>query len=379
MRLILAVVVAGIVYGTLYPFDFSTAAATPAAVEWFLGSWNSLSGKGDIIGNILLFAPLGFFTVLVLEGGGSGGRILPRLAVAALLAALFSFILQMAQLALPTRYASIADTWWNMAGAVLGAGLAMTPPARLLVTETNRIGKSLGPVVLVGCWILSRLAPYVPSLDLQLIKDSLKPLLLRPQIIWLHVLHDAIAWMTVACLLRVAFGGGRGAVLVMAAVAVTFAAQLLIVANWLTASDVAGVTLGLALWWGLLARMRRPAAWLAPLLLLLLAAGTLMPLVPRSAPAPFNLVPFAAFLGPDLVESSRVMFAKLFFYGSLVWLARSIPWPAPALVIAAGACHCRRRDPDRSGADTVRPQLSRHHRPHPGAVRRRRPAHAGRG
>ena len=48
----------GIVYGSLFPFQFALA-PDRAVVDHFLVSWRTVSGTGDILGNIALFMPFG--------------------------------------------------------------------------------------------------------------------------------------------------------------------------------------------------------------------------------------------------------------------------------------------------------------------------------
>ena len=62
-----AAVVAVIVYGSLYPFDFHDRAAPGGPVGALLATWRKPSGRGDIIANVLLYLPFGFFAAMALD------------------------------------------------------------------------------------------------------------------------------------------------------------------------------------------------------------------------------------------------------------------------------------------------------------------------
>ena len=49
-----------IVYGSLYPFDFSLGALGNVDMAMFLTDWRLYSSRGDLLGNISLFLPYGF-------------------------------------------------------------------------------------------------------------------------------------------------------------------------------------------------------------------------------------------------------------------------------------------------------------------------------
>lgn len=93
----------------LVPFtDFVTS------TTWFGPIFN-------LVGNIVLFFPLGFLLLLVLERRSFSGR---RLAIVALCAFVFSFALEALQFFLQIGYSDSGDLICNMAGAVLGAWAA---------------------------------------------------------------------------------------------------------------------------------------------------------------------------------------------------------------------------------------------------------------
>src|SRR3546814_6778668 len=55
-----------IVYGSLYPFDFTAAALAPESAGGHFFPWNVFSSRGDVLGNVALFVPYGFVGMLAL-------------------------------------------------------------------------------------------------------------------------------------------------------------------------------------------------------------------------------------------------------------------------------------------------------------------------
>lgn len=302
MRRLFWLTAALIAYGSVFPFDFGPAAGTLAR------DWNA----ADVLQNIVLFLPLGYF---------GAGR--PWLTLA--LAAVLGFGLQVVQLWLPSRDPNLTDGVANVIGAALGVLAGRVLPVARLPRGVTGV-----PAALVACWLAFRLMPFVPVLDVQEIKDSLKPLLKTPDVRALDVFHDATAWLVVAHLL------GRKARWLGPLVAAVFGAEVLIVRNVVTASNVAGAALAVALTVAGLARRKLPLAGLVAAAILL--AG-LAPFVPREQAAAFSFVPFHGFLGGNILVNVANVFEKCFFYGSLVWLlsGAGLAVAALAAVLLTGA------------------------------------------
>ncbi|MHC4225739.1 MAG: VanZ family protein [Planctomycetota bacterium] len=311
----LFLLVAGLItYGSLFPFEFH-----PAEEIWerLLQSWGERTSRGDLLSNIVLFVPLGYLGMLALQR--PRGRV-ARATVVLLLSALFGVGLQVAQVHVAGRDPSLMDALWNLVGATAGVFLGAIPrlhPDRVLPELGSRTPAAW---VLIGSWLGYRLLPFVPSLDWQQFKDSLKPLLLHPDLSWFRVFHDTVAWTVVAALWSRAYPRRftvRYLPLLMAAV---FFLEVLIVRNVISANNVSGAALALALWF-LLFRHARPRA-IALLLAAMLVVVGLWPFEARESPATFHLVPFHGFLAGSMFHNTAVLLEKIFLYGSLVWLLR---------------------------------------------------------
>lgn len=297
-----------IIYGSLYPFNFHAA---PAGI-WveFLASWRAFTGHGDALSNILLFAPFGYFGVLAYGRRG-------WLIVAALVLAVG---VQMLQVYLPGRDANLQDVFWNMLGVVLGAGLTLLPWLRFSTVGDVRDRGISAALLLIGCWLAYRLMPFVPSLDWQLWKDSLKPLLLHPQLSLIGLLHDAVAWAVVASLWPQVCRCRKAGLWLLVLVGGVFALEVLMVRNTVSANNVLGALLGVGLWSLWLSRGRSGRVILVLLLMLSLLLSGLAPFQWRPLPGGFHWLPFRGFLGGSMMINISVVFEKGFFYGALILL-----------------------------------------------------------
>ncbi|MFB3080207.1 MAG: VanZ family protein, partial [Nitrosomonadaceae bacterium] len=188
-----------IAYGSLFPFDFQTYDLNWATFDLFLRSWQARSSWGDLLGNIILFVPFGIAGML-------STRTLRFVSLNVLLVLVSGLILavglQFAQLYLPGRIAALKDAIWNTLGLTLGMFFALVANNYILRLHIKRSAIPLIPLVLLGTWCTYRLIPFVPTIDFQEIKDSLKPLLIHPEISLLAVCINAVSWMLAGYFLK---------------------------------------------------------------------------------------------------------------------------------------------------------------------------------
>lgn len=309
-------------YGSLFPFDFRTRDVDGHAVLAFLASCCSHFSRGDALGNVVLFVPIGFFGILAGRAAVPCGR---RLVVVCAIGLILAVVLQVAQFYLPTRFPSSQDVLWNMlgtfAGTFAGIGFRRLGGHRLAIANT---GQSLPDLMLIGLWLAYRLIPFVPSIDLQAIKTSLKPLLLRPELSMTGVVHDAVAWLVVAFfgarLLRPANRPGSIGVLLSLLILATSGLEVLIVHNTLSLTNVIGAVAAMVIWGTVLCRLKTPAPVLVFLLMLAIATSGLSPFIWRSQPVELHWLPFHGFFGGSMVVNAQVACEKAFLYGSLIYL-----------------------------------------------------------
>ena len=320
MKFLFFIVVLLIAYGSLFPFEFELQIANDAAVDQFLTSWSQISSRGDIFANIALFLPFGYLGIKALYPCNTRASQVFWILTVALL---FAVALQVLQLVIPSRVANLGDALWNVLGAALGATLAVLRRrscSRPRFFELPR-GAEV-PAILLVSWVSYRLMPFVPGIDLQLLKDSLKPLLLQPQISVLDTFHDFSAWLAVFLLAAAALPGRRSDFLVMAAIPIIFALEVVIVGNWVSASNVLGAMAAVACWLIVLRNVETQKQWAAGLLAFSVVIQGLFPLEMRHAPVGFGWIPFTGFLEGSMFLNTQVLFEKVFFYGTIIWLLR---------------------------------------------------------
>ncbi|MFZ6750184.1 VanZ family protein [Undibacterium sp. Ren11W] len=168
-------VVVFIIYGSLFPFDFQ---ATPMPFDRFLEEWHLFQNIPDVLDNFLLFVPLGI--ALHASFKSQGARIVASFFSILILA----FGIQIVQLYLPSRTASLSDAFWNTVG--MGVGLLIAARVwralqkRLIHADTAAPQHDYFPMLLVLCWFFYESFPFVPTLDIGLLRDHVKSAVFAP-------------------------------------------------------------------------------------------------------------------------------------------------------------------------------------------------------
>jgi len=160
-----------IIFGSLYPFEFTTAA--PDAISKLLNDRRFISSIGDILGNIGLFVPWGLAAIITLRARNNS--IVAALTTALLGGLVLAVSAQVMQIWVPTRDPAVADVVWNLVGCVLGSIVGSLLASRTAaIPNSSQIPQAEG---LLLAWLLAHWLPLVPSLDLQLLKDHLHNLI----------------------------------------------------------------------------------------------------------------------------------------------------------------------------------------------------------
>ncbi|MBK1668955.1 hypothetical protein CKO28_13030 [Rhodovibrio sodomensis] len=316
-----------------WPFDVDWELATPSAWAAFTDSWGWRTSQGNAAGNVLLLAPAGILAAVTASRARIGWRGSLFAAMATVTLGLAVGV-QAAQLVLPSRDATLVDAVWNTVGFVAGAGVAVTL-GRVSVGVEPLPGRLRPlPTALLMAWVAYRLAPFVPSLDLQAIKDNLKPLLdTAPPV--RSVVANTAAWLAATFLLRDAMLDRRGDRWAPALILAVCAGETLIIGrDGLGLASVAGAGLALLIWFGGLAHLHRPAAWVWACLAGGIAVSGLWPFDLRDdAVQPFYWRPFLSILYGDMWHNALALTWKAFAYGALVYIGWGAwrSWLATAL------------------------------------------------
>jgi VanZ family protein len=323
----LALVTILICYGSLYPFDFTQPQAPAQASRSFLTHIQWLGSRADALGNLALFVPFGFFAVTSLAKRSAAFRGITTLVAAFGLA----FTLQILQLYLPSRSAALGDVFWNMIGAA--AGIALVQAVGLRSVSFAKWPGSI-PGAIIALWLAFELIPFVPSLDWQEIKISVKPLLRAELSIGAFALHSAALLLAGEALQRLC-KPKRVLPTLAAAATVVFVGKVLVYTQKVDWSLVAGLAVGYSTW--LLVRswpVTRRVALVAIVLMLAYAVAALSPFRLADAPRGFDWVPFAGLLRGSMLENTRALLASLLVFAGIAWLARDAGGSATAASIA---------------------------------------------
>lgn len=333
-------ILAVILYGSLFPFDLRPAGGIGDAVQHFLHAWPARSSLPDLAANVLLFMPFG---ITVCAAAAKRIGRLAAIALALGCGVAVATAIELTQHFIPQRVVNPVDVICNAIGTLLGAlaGALLGGTSAPVWRRGPAIGDRMA-VLLAGAWIVDRLWPFVPTLDVQQVKDALKPLLLRPQLDPADVLRHAASWFGFALLLRAGVPRLATRLGVLAAIAALPFAALFIQGRTLSASAALGAALAGLLW---LALAQRPERTGARVLAVLMSAAVLaVGLAPYSFTAPprsFAWIPFAGFVGGTQLAALAAFLTKTYLFGTLVWaLARSgagivVAGSATALLMAA--------------------------------------------
>jgi glycopeptide antibiotics resistance protein len=279
----LAVVLALIVYGSLYPFNFH---ATPTAILAWVWS-PGLSGVRDTAVNLAVYFPLG----ILLYRGRQG------ILKAALVSLAVSGTLEFLQAFDQTRVSSSLDVLCNVAGGILGACTA-----GFLAPRVPRERSAAFAVVFLA--VAARMFPFFPVFH-----PHWSPL--APD----QIVFATLDWLVVRYALSL-FLSPSVVTWEFGAILLLTQARIFILDQRMSPSDLLGGLLALAI--GYVWSSPRPQQ-LGIAMLLSAVARELMPLHFRATPQAFNWIPFATIVSSP--SGGAIIFLnKLWIYGSLLWL-----------------------------------------------------------
>jgi len=334
VRRLLLLVVALIVYGSLYPWslDFDRSGANPLWV--LLHAWPQGIDRWvlrDVAINLLLYFPLGMAAFLAVAR--RHGRLV-AFDAALLLALGLSASMEMLQIYDPGRTCSLLDVFCNLSGAAAGAFAALVLRPGIESLARRKPGwHGPAPLLLLACWASYQLYPFFPVLSRTKLGDSIAMLAQTASSSAVEVWANAAGWMAVALAMESFFGNMRPRWLLAAMACLPM--RLFIAERSLTLSEALGAALALLLW-SLLPERKRLLAGV----FLLASATVLRELSPfrlAETPHPFSWIPFAATFESERQSAIVILFRKAFEYGALVWLFRvcGISYARAAVAVAA--------------------------------------------
>ena len=310
----LLLVVALILYGSLYPFRFSF----PQKALFMWSTPRSLGGVRDIVINLAMYFPLGFLLY------GAVRNMTGGVAWAIAGGFLLSTGIEFAQSFDFTRYSSSVDVLMNTLGTCMGVAAASF--FNLRIPATLPIRGNPAAVSLLLCMVFSCLFPLFPQTHLAQLRSSVVDFT-APSFDPVQIAFSFLEWTAVRVLLtellrREAVTGeflSMGMV-IPAGIVITGQSP-----TWLTLAGFA-IAVGVGHRWHPTPRQVAPWIWLD------IAGRELMPFHLTLQAQPFRWMPFAGVIeaGPIVVST---LLRKSFLYGTAIWFSR--PWILPAATALA--------------------------------------------
>jgi VanZ family protein len=305
-----------ICYGSLYPFDFGYSRSYFDRADGFLTDWRVITRLGDMLGNFALFVPFGAVGMLALVPGRSAAA---RFILLSLIGFFVAVGVQVLQLYLPSRDPALGDVVWNFCGWTLGSLLVWPARVRSGLLRQSATSIEVVPLGLVLCWVMAELAPFVPSIDLQAYKDSLRALLDGPGLFSVAFLRTYVSWLVLPYMATRLWPEHAGGLWLAAAALGTALAKIVIVQNSLSTAYILALILALASWHFVLRNHPQRILVLVAGLILLLTASALEPFNVMSQAQSFSWVPFSGALSGSMLLNLKAVAGKVFLLGSLLY------------------------------------------------------------
>lgn len=305
-----------VIYGSLYPFDFLDS---PQPVESLLSEISLFRDRADVIDNFALFVPLGVGIVFAVPSLGG------RLALGLLLWGVLGLGVQFVQLYLPTRVASLGDALWNAVGLAAGLGLARF--IRPLLARNRQVSENVldrFAVVTAALWICYESFPFLPTLDVSLLRAHVKSFVFAPEFEWMRLAQHGLAgFLGAISVLRSGIRVPRWMLLGAVACAV-LAIEVFAAYGSLRRESVAGILLGM------LAAERieyftqeRSRYWVFVVALGFFLITVLTPFKDQLLDGEFTFTPFSRLLWHGITKEIPPTAAEMLAIASLLWAGTS--------------------------------------------------------
>ncbi len=253
------------------------------------------------------------------------------LAAPVLISAVWSALIEMTQLFVPSRDCSALDLLTNIAGSIVGVFFAILLEEVLLrnraqiASSKTRKRPDRAALALLACWVLWLLFPLFPVMGTYALRHKFHAFAISPIVEPVPFLSAALAWFAAGTLFRA--GALRPARWLTAISVILIPAQFFIVDRQPAPAALAGAVVGaacFALFWQ--KRNQYGSLYWKILAWTFLAMIVIRGLAPfRFLPdaAPFSLIPFAGFLNMEWQPGIQEMAQKSFWYGTAIWLMRA--------------------------------------------------------
>jgi VanZ family protein len=316
----LIIIVALIVYGSLYPWDFIFADANP----WVMlrTSWHAAVTEDfptvDFVVNVVLYVPLGLCGYLAIQRGRQRRK---AVASAVALGVCVSTGIEILQAYGPFRYCSVVDILANGLGSMVGAVAGiLTSKWLLLIARRCRFAADpdVAAFSLLFCWAGYMLFPLFPVTSRMTLRDNAIAFFMTP--FESRTFASAmVVWLAGGSLLKEAAVPYAHLSLWFSTVLIPM--QLFIVTRQSSLVEFLGAITGCSMFVLLPERIRRVVTPVA-LLMLIISLGV-TPAETLHAANSFHWIPFGSLLAGDNDQRSlTTLIEKMFFYGTTIWSLR---------------------------------------------------------
>lgn len=302
-----------IVYGSFFPFNFQSEAKP---IDLFYATWHMFENTSDAVDNFLLFLPLGIGLDACFRGA------LKRWLAALTALLLLGVVVQLIQLYLPSRTASISDVLWN----AIGMGVGMVGFKKIRQAIEHRQGLHTGShdnyaAALVVVWFLYESFPFVPTLDVGMLREHFKTAIIAPPFEGMRLLQHTLAGILGGvAVLRANWIQPRWLnLLFVCGLAVFF--EVFAVYGSLRRETLAGIGLGLLLGYWFHAKLPRSI----PVILIVVAISALLisvltPYRGQPVGSTFTLTPFSHLLWRGATKDIAPTAFEGLAIGTLFWV-----------------------------------------------------------
>jgi VanZ family protein len=309
-------VLAMIVFGSLFPFDFYANPNPAGPLGALIATRDIPGGRGDVIANLLLYIPLGFFSVLALSSRPRFQHVLLVIFAGWML----STAIELTQFYDRGRVSSLSDVYANGAGTGLGAIAGVILQHKFRLPAIGNARQHPFVVVLLACFLGYRLFPYVPTIDLHKYWQAVKPLLVAPRLPAQALYRHTVNWLAIAVLLEAVAGAARSRLVFILFIPAVLFARILIIDIALSPAEVAGGLIAGLAWIGILSRLRAGVILITLMLVGSVIVQSLDPFHFSATARAFGWIPFRSFLSGSIGANGASFFEKAFTYGALTWL-----------------------------------------------------------
>jgi VanZ family protein len=236
-----------IVYGSLFPFEYRERYYPSGPVVYLLSTWHDWDHRGDLLSNILLYIPFGFFLTYALPPRLSGNtRAILATAAGTLMAACIE-VIQFHDLG---RVTSMGDVYANGIGSAVGAAAAAAIGAAMRWPFMRELGAHPAASLLLVMFFGYRLYPYVPTIDLHKYWHTIRPLLHSPSLPLDSLLRFTVIWLFIAVIIHSLYGFGRFLLLFPLVAGFEYVGRIFVIGGILELPDVVGGIAAYVLWAG---------------------------------------------------------------------------------------------------------------------------------